>query len=103
MEEEIKNNKPAEEKPSVSAFRPGGQNVTIIPVPSPSSRPTTPLPKAAQSIIPPIPPIPQPLLEKKRDSMTLLLIAAAIFNILSLWIVISIGMEKIPGFLSRFF
>jgi hypothetical protein len=103
MEEEIKNNKPAEQKPPVSSFRPGAQNVIIPSVPSPSSKPTTPLPKVAQPIIPPIPPIPQPLLEQKKDTMTLLLIVALILNILSLWIAISIGLNKIPGFLGRLF
>lgn len=100
MEEQIKD-KPAEEKPGPS-LKPGAQGITITPVDSHSPKPTTPLPKVSQPM-PPFPPMPGLVIKQKKDILTLLLLIAVIFNIFSLWIYISIGLDKIPRFLIKFF
>jgi len=103
MEENIKD-KPEiqKEKAPGPTLKPGGQGFTVTPVsPSPSSQPTTPLPKA---FTPPSPvgPPPEPI-KSKKDVTTFFLLLVIIFIVLSLLVLVSIGLDKIPDFLTKFF
>ena len=95
MEENLK------EKPA-STLKPGGPGITITPVSSPSSKPTTPLPKAPMAP-PPFTLLPKAAPKEKRERVSFLLLLIIILNIFSLWLLITIGTGKIPGFLAKLF
>ena len=99
MEDNIKDK--SEEKIPGPAIRPGGQGFTIKPVsPPPSPQPAVPIPKISAPL-PPVSPLPEPLKEKKNFT-TFFLVLAIILNIFSLGLLISIGSNKIPDFLTKF-
>lgn len=107
MEENINKigEKPGEEKSQKPGLRPSAPGVTITPVSPPapvSSAPTTPLPRVSTPP-PAIGGAPMPTREEKKDRATVLLLLAVVFNIISLLILISIGLDKTPSFLARFF
>jgi hypothetical protein len=100
MEENLKD-KPEEEKLSKppAVLKPGGPGITITPVSSPPPQPTTPLPRVA--LPPSFRPLPKTTSEEKRERTSLLLLLIIILNIFSLWMLILIGFDKIPGFLVK--
>ena len=109
MEEYIKD-KSEEKKPPGPTIKQSGGGFTITPVSPPtSSKPTTPIPKVSAP-----PPLITPVLEHahalehaqykgKKDITTFFLFLAVIFIIFSLWVLISIGLDRIPNFWFRFF
>ena len=97
MEENIKE-KPEAEKTPKPSIRPGGAGLTITPISTPSSQqPTTPIPKVFAPP-PPLSPVPELFHKKKRDGITFLLLLAVIFNIFSLYMLVSIWLDKVPAF-----
>jgi hypothetical protein len=102
--EEIRKDKPEEEKEPKPGIKPGGAGFTIKPVssPVPSSKPVTPPPK-----VPPPPgpfppgPVSGTLEKEKKDKITLFLWLAVIINIISILLLVSIGLDKIPPFLAK--
>lgn len=102
MEEDIKE-KTQEEKLSKSSLRPGGEGITITPLsPPPSPAYTTPLPRVSTPP-PPVSPLPEIHPKEKKDITTFLLFLAIIFNIFSLLVLVTIGLDKTPAFLTKLF
>lgn len=99
MEENLK--KTGEEKLSKPApvLKPGGPGITITPVSSPSSQPTTPFPRV--SMPSPFTPLAASPPREKRELTSLLLLLTIILNIFSLWLILIIGSGRIPGFLAK--
>ncbi len=89
MEENIQK-KPEEQKSPGPGLRPGGQGFT-----------TTPLPKVFTP--PPTMGPPRELAKEKKDVTTFFLLLVIIFTILSVLILVSIGLDRIPDFLVKLF
>lgn len=77
----------------------GGEGITITPVSPPSSKPTTPLPNVTPPPEISPPPSGQEKREDKMDIGRWLLFASIIPIAVTLWILVSIILNKIPPFL----
>lgn len=104
MEENLKDRTEEDKLPrSAPSLKPGGSGITINPVSPPAFQSTTPLPKVA--VPPPFtftsPPKAMP--KEKREIASLLLLLMVILNVFSLWLLLTIAIDKIPGFLAKLF